>query len=275
VNYVEGQVSLDGRSLDNKSVGSAQLGPNQVLTTGQGKAEILLTPGAFLRIGNNSSVQMISPDLINTQVEVQHGEAMLEVTAVYAGNNLSIREDGGLTRITKRGLYDFNADNRTVAVYDGEAQVWKNDQHLKLKKGKEALLDAPKLRASKFDRNAPDQLYAWSKVRSEYEAQASTQYATYVAGYGWPWWGAGWYWNPYWDMWGFVPGAGLMYSPFGWGFYSPGVIIGGAAPYGYLHGPWAYRRVPAYRGNVGTFSRGFNPSAGGFRGGFHGGFRGR
>jgi hypothetical protein len=281
LNYVEGQVSLDGRPLDNKSVGSAQLGMNQVLATGQGKAEILLSPGAFLRIGNNSSVRMVSPDLINTQVELQHGEAMLEVTAIYKENNLTVREDGALAKITKRGLYEFNADAQTVAVYDGEAQVWRNDQQIKLKKGRETSLAAPRLRASKFDRNAQDQLYAWSNLRSEYEAQASTQYATFVAGSGWPWWGAGWYWNPYWDMWGFVPGAGFLYSPFGWGFYSPAVIIGGGVPYGYLRGPGAYGRVPAYRGSVGTFSRGFTPSIagsgfrGGFGGGFHGGFRGR
>jgi hypothetical protein len=277
INYIEGQVSIDGQPLTSKSIGTAQLGPNQVLTTNQGRAEILLTPGALLRVGDNSSVRMVSPDIINTQVEIQRGEAMLEVNAIYKENNLRVLEDGGFTQITKKGLYDFNADNRTVAVYEGEARVWKDDQSVKLKKGKETVLDAPKLRASNFNRNVPDQLYAWSNLRSEYEAQASTQYATYVASAGWPWWGSGWYWNPYWDMWGFVPGAGLLYSPFGWGFYSPGIIVGGVVPYGYGHGPWAFNRVPAYRAPVGTLGRSFSPgfAGGGFRGGFGGGFRGR
>ena len=35
------------------------------------------------------------------------------------------------------------------------------------------------------------------------------------------WYGSGWYWNPYFSMYSFVPGAGYLYSPFGYGFYSP------------------------------------------------------
>ena len=33
--------------------------------------------------------------------------------------------------------------------------------------------------------------------------------------------GTGWYWNPYYSSWAFVPGGGYFYSPFGFGFYSP------------------------------------------------------
>ena len=61
LNYVEGQASIGSESLDSKSVGSAELKPGELLTTEQGKAEVLLTPGVFLRVGSNSSVRMISP----------------------------------------------------------------------------------------------------------------------------------------------------------------------------------------------------------------------
>jgi hypothetical protein len=30
-----------------------------------------------------------------------------------------------------------------------------------------------------------------------------------------------WYWNPYFSMFTFIPGVGNIYSPFGYGFYSP------------------------------------------------------
>ena len=51
LNYVEGQVAVAGQTVTSRSVGSVQVQPNQVLETGQGRAEILLTPGVFLRVG--------------------------------------------------------------------------------------------------------------------------------------------------------------------------------------------------------------------------------
>ena len=83
LNYVEGQASLNARALDSKSVGSAELQPGQSLTTEKGKAEILLTPGVFLRVGNNSSVRMISPSLTDTEVGVTQGQAMIEVAEIH------------------------------------------------------------------------------------------------------------------------------------------------------------------------------------------------
>jgi hypothetical protein len=73
LNYVEGNVSMGTQALNSKSIGSAELQPGQSLVTGKGKAEVLLTPGVFLRVGNNSSVQMISPSLTDTEVGLDKG----------------------------------------------------------------------------------------------------------------------------------------------------------------------------------------------------------
>ena len=59
LNYVEGQASVGNQTVDQKSIGSVQLQPGESLSTGQGKAEILLTPGAFLRVGDDSTVQLL------------------------------------------------------------------------------------------------------------------------------------------------------------------------------------------------------------------------
>src|SRR5581483_5247086 len=78
INYVEGQVSINGQNLNRTSAGSTVLGPNQVIETGQGYAEVLLTPGAFLRVGHNSEVRLITAGLADTKLAVIHGSAMLE-----------------------------------------------------------------------------------------------------------------------------------------------------------------------------------------------------
>jgi hypothetical protein len=45
LNYVEGQVSINGQVMNRLSVGSGQLNEGQIVETGNGKVEVLLTPG--------------------------------------------------------------------------------------------------------------------------------------------------------------------------------------------------------------------------------------
>ena len=223
LNYLEGSVSLNGQPLTSESIGKAKIGENQALSVAQGKAEILLTPGVFFRLGDNSSVRMLSPNLTDTRVALLNGEATVEVTELFKENHLQVGVAGTMTALLKTGLYEFNADHPQLAVYDGEASVLTGDRRVKVKKGHEAQLTGA-VQVAKFDRKTDqDQLYAWSNLRAEYDAQASAESAQAVYG-GWgPYWGGpGWYWNPYWDMYGFLPGDGILYSPFGWPFFSPG-----------------------------------------------------
>src|ERR1700692_1399582 len=73
VNYIEGQAAIGAQVLTDKSVGNVKLAPGQSLSTDNGRAEILLTPGIFLRVGEHSSVQMVSPGLADTVVNLQKG----------------------------------------------------------------------------------------------------------------------------------------------------------------------------------------------------------
>src|SRR4051812_12433807 len=63
VNYIEGQVMLNGQPLSSRAAGSTVVGPNQAIGTADGYAEVLLTPGAFLRIGHNSEVRLATVGL--------------------------------------------------------------------------------------------------------------------------------------------------------------------------------------------------------------------
>src|SRR5215813_7241712 len=76
VNYVEGQASVGNQSLDAKSIGQTTLQVGQSLNTEKGKAEILLTPGVFVRAGDNTSLKMESASLTNTEVMLDQGHAM-------------------------------------------------------------------------------------------------------------------------------------------------------------------------------------------------------
>jgi len=274
VNYVEGQVGLDGQSLAPRQTGSTQLQANQVLGTGQGKAELLLTPGVFFRLGDNSEVRMISPGLADTQVELLHGSALMEVDQLYKENDLSVVVDGSTTKIEKQGLYEFQAEPAAVRVIDGQAAVYEGTAHVTVKKGHEAsLANGQPLKSHGLNQEAveSDPLYRWSKLRGEYEADANLN-AAYMVGVTGGWYGPGWYWDPFWGFYSFLPGAGFFYSPFGWGFYSPGWVLGHPYYHYPVIGRAGFRAAAPVAGHIAAAPR-MAPMGGGFHGG--GGFGGR
>ena len=112
LNYVEGQANIGSDTLSANSVGSATLANGQSLETGNGKAEILLTPGVFLRVDDNSAVQMISSSITNTEVRLDQGRAMVEVDELHDQNHLRVSENGVETQLVKKGVYEFDADRQ-------------------------------------------------------------------------------------------------------------------------------------------------------------------
>lgn len=233
VNYLEGNTSLNGQPVSTGELRSAALNAGDVLSTEVGKAEVLLTPGIFLRLGSNTEVHMISPSLIDTQLELRRGDAMIEVDQIVEDSRISMLNHGASILIDKSGLYRFSADETPrVAVIDGKAQVYLGDKKLNLGKGKEVVL-SDLLKPEKFDRKKEDELYAWSNVRSEYNASLSYQaaraapvngYSAYPSGLGYGYAGGGWLWNAGFNSWAWLPGDGAFFSPFGWGFFAPGAV---------------------------------------------------
>ena len=104
INYVEGQAAIGDQELNEQSVGSAELANGQSLTTQNGKAEILLTPGVILRVADNSAVKMISADLANTEMEVDQGRALVEVADIHKENNIRVDENGVSTKLVGEGF---------------------------------------------------------------------------------------------------------------------------------------------------------------------------
>jgi hypothetical protein len=291
INYVEGQVFIGNRSIGANSADVDVLSPDQSLTTQSGKAEVLLTPGVFARVGDNSSIEMVSPNLTNTRFTVEKGEVIVEVAEIHPENNLLVNEDGAKIRLQKTGLYFFDAGHAQFRVFDGQAMVQTENEQVKVNGGHEVNLNVTMHKTQKFDKKnyETDDLYRWSSLRSAYVAEASSDAAPgYLAGgwgdwYGGGWIGSGWYWNPWFSCYTFIPGDGIFYSPFGWGFYSPFLAYEAPVYFGgrYYHhfgndnhawGPGAHYS-PGVRG--GGYGNGFRPSYG-FRGGAAGpggGFR--
>jgi len=287
INYIEGSVSLDGHALSAKDVGNLDLDSGQVLSTGQGKAEMLLTPGVYVRLDNNSAVKMVSPDLTQTQVEVTQGKAGVEVDEIFKQNNIQVALDQVPTELLTDGYYEFNAGTGTVMVFRGKAAVELGDGRTREVKDHHEFTVSElsdngkplnKEKAVSFNASATqDDLYNWSSLRSEYQAEANNQIAGDYYGAGFE---PGWFWDPYAFDYTFI-GMDPFYSPFGWGFYPfgwygwggyPGFgFYGGRGWYGHHHP--VHAPMHGHPGVARGFAGGGLHGGGGFRSGsgFHGG----
>jgi len=272
INYVEGAATLDGKQLTEKNVGSVDMTAGEVLSTTTGKAEILLTPGVFLRLDDNSSLKMVSPDITPTCVELESGRAALEVDELYKQNDLEIVDAGVKTEVVKTGYYEFNANEPAVEVFTGKALVAMDDGKERVLKGHHelALAGGVSEKPAGFDaRAAQDELYNWSSLRSQYLAEANNQIAgqyASISGFN-----PGWYWDPY--MWDYAYiGLDPYWSPyFDFGFFpwwggGGGYYGGGHYGHGHGHGGG----YAAHGNGVGSGGHGEH-GAGGFGGGHAGG----
>jgi hypothetical protein len=267
VNYIEGQVAVNGQDLrSRKTPGPAVLQPGQVLTTTDGKAEILLSPGEFLRVGRNSEVRMVSADMVNPRVEVTRGEAMIEVDQKLNNERIDVTTRGVDATIVKAGLYRFDSDNGRIEVLDGRLSVPENGKTREISKGKEFMLGRPVPTVTSFDPKAEDDLYVWSRMRSGYMAEVNESTATSVYGGYAPFAGAGWYWSPYFASWAWLPGDGFFYSPFGYPFFSPAFAL--YAPYyrgGFRGGLYARGGFATHASGMAAFHGGGGVGGGGGR----------
>jgi hypothetical protein len=168
-------------------------------------------------------------------------------------------------------------------VFEGQATVQDAGRQVKVKGGREVNLNSTgKLKAHKFDKKSYEgDLYRFSSLRSDYLAEANAQAARVYVTYGW-WPSVGWWWNPWFGGYTFIPATGVFYSPFGWGFYSPFALRLGPYYIGPYHPyrphPWG---PPLASGHPHGSQLGDHPMIGGFPrgpmlGAFHGpgGFEG-
>lgn len=272
LNYIEGSATLNGQPVNQQAIGNAVLAPDQVISTTTGHAEVLLTPGVYLRLAPDSAAQMVSPNLTDTAVRITQGRAAVEVDEIFKQNDIHVLVNNVPVQLLKPGLYAFNANRNSVLVFSGEAAVARtNGRWTTIKQGRQLFLaEGPNLKPAKFDVHAKEQtdLYRWSSLRSDYLAQANSQIAgAYGEGYA-----PGWYWDPWMFDYTFL-GPYPFYSPFGWGFYPLGWDGGFYFGRGFYGHPGRPGQVHLRGFNEGHVDGGFH--GGGFAGGgFHGGSSG-
>jgi len=169
ITYVQGSATLENKRVVLKATRFPQMKPGQVLSTAGGRAELLLSPGVMLRLGENSQLCLDNDLLAETRVTLFRGDALVEVVQLPEGNRIQMAVGETITELTRPGLYRFgilqNGTSGSLRVYGGEALARSGEKSLQVKRGMSVRLD-PHLESAKFDRKQTDALHAWAARRS-------------------------------------------------------------------------------------------------------------
>jgi hypothetical protein len=220
IHYVEGRVLLDGRQVEPKFGEFPHVPPQGVLRTQAGRAEVLLAPGVFLRVAENTEFRLLSDSVMDTRLELLAGAVLIECAEITKGSLLAVSLRDSRISIRDDGLYRVESEPAELRVYAGQALVETAGQTVLVKKGKAVALDGT-LVTRKFDVKTGDPFLRWSKRRAETIALANLSSAKALNDTGVRLRRSAWYWNPYFGLFTYIPYRGVWSSPFGWRFYSP------------------------------------------------------
>jgi hypothetical protein len=259
VNFVEGTVTVTrkkGRSGAVLKGDTLQIG-DRVSTGANGKAEILLNPGSFLRLGGNSAFEFKTTSLDDLSLKLDAGSAILEV---FAAEEFQVVIASPKSRyvLIQTGVYRvdvLNDGTASLRVWKGGARV--NGSASIVKAGRSTNpTGAGGVSVAKFDRDKRDHFDTWSRMRGKELAKISSLLKrgnlrnVLMQSF------LGRRWNMYgsFGLWVFDPFyGGYCFLPFGYGWNSPyGYGFGGQYIGWYDLPPVIYYPPTTGGGNTGT-----------------------
>jgi hypothetical protein len=177
VNSVAGRVMVTRQGQAPQLLtGQDDLVAGDTVTTGQGsQTEILLNPGSYLRVGENSEFTLVDNSLDNLTLKLAKGSAIIEATAgENAKLQISVVANQQHFVIIRSGIYRINAqrDSTELLVRKGRVSVENNPPEI-VKGGVRVTYAAGGPLTAKLDKKDQDQFDLWSKKRAETLARAN------------------------------------------------------------------------------------------------------
>jgi hypothetical protein len=168
VHYFEGAVNLGGQPLRYRP-GKFPIMPNSAeLRTEHGRAEVLLTPGVFVRIGEQSAIRMVDNELLHTRVELLAGAAVVDSAEPMPSTSVTLTYKNWSVRFLERGIYRIDSDPPHLWVLEGSAEVSAGAHEATLLVDKDMDLAFAPVLVPEHTVNAPhDALTAWAGGRHQ------------------------------------------------------------------------------------------------------------
>ncbi len=181
INLVTGNVTVERKGDDRQralaSTDDLQTG-DSVITGAGGRVEVLLNPGSYMRLDENSEFELTDASLDQLQVELVKGSAIVEVTgADDVELSIGINTPQVNALIIKGGIYRFNVlpnETTEILVRKGRVLFGKGLTEM-VKGGKKVIIgrDGSMVETAKLNKKEQDTLDLWSKDRAETLARAN------------------------------------------------------------------------------------------------------
>ena len=297
VSIAEGDVSIKRRNQWEIAIAGDDLKNSELVKTGsESKAEILLNPGSYLRLAEETTVEFLDTSLDRIKFQIVKGSAIVEESTYEGaeGTLATVTTPSAQFAIVKGGIYRFDvqedgtcrADVRkgrmlmigktASSLSSPEKPAWvaisagggrRLVQGFVVKEGKRVFVDErDSADVASFDKKKEtDDFDLWSKDRARALVAANKRLPDAVSGLSFA--GGLWIFDPFQSCYTFLPGWYGFASPYGWsyptntGYWAPGH---NSTPHNWSnHGP-----DPRAGGTSGgSGSTGSTGSSGGSRGG--------
>lgn len=265
INAITGQASVTSKGqtdwqalmvTDNLNSG------DRVRTAFDGRVEILLNPGSFLRMASNSEVELSNNSLSSLEVLLIKGTAIVEATGLDGVElNINISTPHTKIAIVREGLYRLSVvpgDTTELVVRKG--RVILSDSHTKVKGGNKVVFSQTNVSVAKMtkeEKKRQEEIDEWSKERAETVARANRRITNSMLAAAFTardplndrFFGRGfglWFYNSHYGCYTFLPWYYGWRSPYGTQYSTP------------IYNPYAGR---GYTGSGGTTTA--NPPSGG------------
>ncbi|MGB7620748.1 MAG: hypothetical protein WBN92_00205 [Terriglobia bacterium] len=207
------------------------------------RVEMLLNPGSFARLGPESTVRLVNDRLTALSLELLSGSMEVEAGNIKSIRQIAVSVSGQGFNIVKDGVYRFDINDSgtaTARVFRGEmVTVAANGKTSRMKKSSSATFGSvdTKEAFNHFDTKQIDNLSEWGVFRSEQLAQSnlgvirSFSQGYYpgglfgYSGFGPYRWSCGWYYDPFYTFYTYMPCQNNFFSPYGGFFFSPIVVV--------------------------------------------------
>ncbi|MDX2029976.1 MAG: FecR family protein [Blastocatellia bacterium] len=221
--YVMRSDSADGEK-GRASMGTQLREGDQLSTMANSRAEVLLNPGSYLRINENSEIRAVSTSFSEVRMELLKGSAMVEIGQIDKKEPIEIITPNGTLTLTKDTLLriDVAATETRVSVRQGEVYAGSRGGSRaanRIGRGKTfSLRGGATADVAKLNKNTADSFDVWSFNRAQTltaaNVQALRRTPTFSAFNG------GWYFDPFYNCYTFIPSRGRYFSPYGFGFFN-------------------------------------------------------
>src|ERR1044072_3252756 len=180
INAITGQASVHSRGetdCQQLSITDDLDSGDRVRTANDGRVEILLNPGSYLRVGGDSEVELSNNSLSNLEVRLLRGTAIVEATGADGLElNINISTPHTKLAIVRHGLYRLNVvpgDATELIVRKG--RVILSDSHT-IKGGNKVVFSGSNVSVAKLtkeEKKVQEDIDNWSKDRAETLAKAN------------------------------------------------------------------------------------------------------